>query len=77
MPNNLPSAAAIDMPSILISGQYDPHDIDNGQMLHTTAVIGMFKHELTTDLLNHLIIIQKVFMKVSEKTLSHSTDILS
>jgi hypothetical protein len=29
------------------------------------ADIGVFEHSLTTDLLNHLVFVQKVFMKVS------------
>lgn len=33
--------------------------------LHVSAEIGAFQHSLTTDLLNHLVFVQKSFMKVS------------
>jgi len=33
--------------------------------LNAVAEVGMFEHSLTTDLLNHLVFVQKVFMKVS------------
>ena len=65
MPNNLQGSASIDLPSIHISANYDPDEISHGQMLHATAVIGIFKNSLSTTLLNHVIIIQKVFMTVS------------
>ena len=35
-----------------------------GNYLHAIAEVGLFEHCLTTDLLNHLVFIQKVFMKV-------------
>lgn len=31
--------------------------------MNATADIGKFEHSLTTDLLNHLVFVQKVFMK--------------
>lgn len=34
-----------------------------GSYLSATADIGTFEHSLTTDLLNHLVFVQKVFMK--------------
>lgn len=34
-----------------------------GSYLSATADIGAFEHSLTTDLLNHLVFVQKVFMK--------------
>ncbi|XP_041120866.1 transmembrane protein KIAA1109-like isoform X5 [Polyodon spathula] len=34
-----------------------------GNYLHCVAEIGSFEHNLTTDLLNHLVFLQKVFMK--------------
>lgn len=33
--------------------------------LYVSAEIGAFQHSLTTDLLNHLVFVQKSFMKVS------------
>lgn len=35
-----------------------------GNYLKATADVGAFEHVLTTDLLNHLVFVQKVFMKV-------------
>lgn len=35
-----------------------------GRYLAATADIGLFEHTLSTDLLNHLVFVQKVFMKV-------------
>ena len=36
-----------------------------GSYLNAVAEVGSFEHSLTTDLLNHLVFVQKVFMKVS------------
>lgn len=36
-----------------------------GNYLSAVADIGVFEQSLTTDLLNHLVFVQKVFMKVS------------
>ena len=36
-----------------------------GSYLNAVAEVGMLEHSLTTDLLNHLVFVQKVFMKVS------------
>lgn len=35
-----------------------------GNYLNAVADLGSFEHSLTTDLLNHLVFVQKVFMKV-------------
>lgn len=37
-----------------------------GNYLSAVADIGVFEQSLTTDLLNHLVFVQKVFMKVSD-----------
>ena len=37
-----------------------------GGYLNGVAEIGALEHSLTTDLLNHLVFVQKVFMKVGE-----------
>lgn len=36
-----------------------------GNYLYAIAEVGMLEHSLTTDLLNHLVFVQKVFMKVN------------
>ena len=38
--------------------------VREGKYLKATADVGAFEHILTTDLLNHLVFVQKVFMKV-------------
>jgi len=38
--------------------------VREGSYLKATADVGAFEHILTTDLLNHLVFVQKVFMKV-------------
>ena len=35
-----------------------------GNYFNAVAEVGTFEHSLTTDLLNHLVFVQKVFMKV-------------
>ena len=40
--------------------------VREGNYLKATADVGSFEHILTTDLLNHLVFVQKVFMKVSD-----------
>ena len=40
------------------------HHLRAGHYLQATADVGVFEHSLTTDLLNHLVFVQKVFMKV-------------
>lgn len=41
--------------------------------LYVSAEIGAFQHSLTTDLLNHLVFVQKSFMKVSSATEKKNT----
>uniref|UniRef100_A0A8D9BQV3 Uncharacterized protein KIAA1109 n=1 Tax=Cacopsylla melanoneura TaxID=428564 RepID=A0A8D9BQV3_9HEMI len=74
---NLPSEASIDLPKIHVSAEY-VQDGGNrqgdlpftegvtyklGSYMSAMADIGIFEHSLTTDLLNHLVFVQKVFMK--------------
>lgn len=76
----MPSSASVDLPLVHISAEYilDPASTNNklesftdgvvlckGSYLSALAEIGSFEHSLTTDLLNHLVLVQKVFMKVS------------
>ena len=37
----------------------------DGNYVETVVEVGMLEHSLTTDLLNHLVFVQKVFIKVS------------
>ncbi|XP_014242068.1 uncharacterized protein KIAA1109 isoform X2 [Cimex lectularius] len=73
---NLPSEASIALPQVHVSAEYiqDEHTSIEGQFgdgvvlrhgnyLSALADIGVFEHSLTTDLLNHLVFVQKVFMK--------------
>ena len=39
--------------------------LKSGSYLSAAADIGTFEHSLSTDLLNHLVFVQKVFMKVT------------
>lgn len=43
-----------------------------GNYLSAVADIGVFEQSLTTDLLNHLVFVQKVFMKVSYDMLNYN-----
>ena len=77
-PSTLPSSASVDLPPIHIHADYRPHTADTlgnegltegltlrqGHYLNAVAEVGTFEHSLTTDLLNHLVFVQKVFMKV-------------
>jgi hypothetical protein len=45
-------------------GLSDGLTVCDGNYLQATADVGAFEHILTTDLLNHLVFVQKVFMKV-------------
>lgn len=36
----------------------------DGHYLDCVATVGQFEHKLSTDLLNHLVLVQKVFVKV-------------
>lgn len=71
---NLPPEASIDLPPIHVSAQYvtenAPQDIPvdgvvlrQGGYVSASAEIGDFERCLTTDLLNHLVFAQKVFMR--------------
>nr|XP_022901618.1 uncharacterized protein KIAA1109 isoform X2 [Onthophagus taurus] len=76
---NLPSEASIALPAVHVSAEYIPEsatatlrDVHRGPegvvfmqggYLSANAEIGVFEHSLTTDLLNHLVFVQKVFMK--------------
>ncbi|KAK0176217.1 hypothetical protein PV328_000373 [Microctonus aethiopoides] len=74
---NLPSEASIELPKVHVSAEYIQDGSNNlndskiadgvvlrqGSYLSATADIGVFEHSLTTDLLNHLVFVQKVFMK--------------
>ncbi|KAL1138267.1 hypothetical protein AAG570_009956 [Ranatra chinensis] len=73
---NLPSEASIELPKVHVSAEYvqdsntsvegqfgDGVVLRQGNYLSAVADIGVFEHSLTTDLLNHLVFVQKVFMK--------------
>ncbi|XP_011301889.1 uncharacterized protein KIAA1109 isoform X7 [Fopius arisanus] len=74
---NLPSEASIELPKVHVSAEYiqdgssslndsklaDGVVLKQGSYLNATADIGVFENSLTTDLLNHLVFVQKVFMK--------------
>lgn len=72
---NLPSEASIALPAVHVSAEYIPENATTlhknpdgvvfrqGGYLNAHADIGVFEHSLTTDLLNHLVFVQKVFMK--------------
>ncbi|XP_059485480.1 bridge-like lipid transfer protein family member 1 isoform X2 [Neocloeon triangulifer] len=73
---NLPTAACIELPKVHVSAEYilegsstdksyfaDGVVLHKGGYLNASADIGVFEHSLTTDLLNHLVFVQKVFMK--------------
>lgn len=73
---NLPSEACIALPPIHVAAEYiqenAPQDIPidgvvlrQGGYVSASAEIGDFERCLTTDLLNHLVFVQKVFMRVS------------
>ncbi|XP_051507194.1 transmembrane protein KIAA1109 homolog isoform X2 [Myxocyprinus asiaticus] len=74
----MPPTASLNLPPVTISGQYIIQEHEGhsdtawapeyssylqGNYLHCVAEIGSFEHNLTTDLLNHLVFLQKVFMK--------------
>lgn len=77
MESSIPSSSSIDLPAVHVYADYR-HFNDNapvsetlteeyilkaGNYLNAVADVGMFEHSLTTDLLNHLVFVQKVFMK--------------
>lgn len=47
-----------------------------GSYLNAIAEVGMLEHSLTTDLLNHLVFVQKVFMKVGGKLVDILTNVI-
>lgn len=79
MEANLPSSASIDLPPMHMDAEYRPYNtgdasevlsdqnlqLREGHYLDCVATVGQFEHKLSTDLLNHLVLVQKVFVKVS------------
>ena len=74
----MPKEASIDLPLVHVSAAYIVQEIGEssgptmgddgsivieGNYLNAEAEIGELQHTLTTDLLNHLVFVQKVFMK--------------
>lgn len=70
---NLPPSASIELPQVHVGAEYlqdsvkteefvDGVVLCRGNYLSAVAEIGVFEHSLTTDLLNHLVFVQKVFM---------------
>ncbi|KAK3100226.1 hypothetical protein FSP39_016558 [Pinctada imbricata] len=73
---SLPSEAEIELPPIQMFADYrhqgrsgtgsenltDGLTLKEGSYLNAEAEVGMLEHSLTTDLLNHLVFVQKVFM---------------
>ncbi|XP_075153247.1 transmembrane protein KIAA1109 homolog tweek isoform X1 [Haematobia irritans] len=72
---NLPSEACIALPPVHVSAKYIPEHrqeenervegvvLRQGGYVNASAEIGEFERCLTTDLLNHLVFVQKVFMR--------------
>ena len=76
---SLPSEASIDLPKVQVSAEYiqdemvgsnqesrkaaDGSMYSKGNYFKADAEIGELDHGLTTDMLNHLVFVQKVFMK--------------
>uniref|UniRef100_A0A1B6DJ95 Bridge-like lipid transfer protein family member 1 C-terminal domain-containing protein n=2 Tax=Clastoptera arizonana TaxID=38151 RepID=A0A1B6DJ95_9HEMI len=75
---NLPNEASIELPKVHVSAEYVVEGVNTGEghlfgqdgvvlrhgnYISAVADIGTFEHSLTTDLLNHLVFVQKVFMK--------------
>lgn len=79
----MPPEAAIALPVVHVSAEYVPegctgvrtdgHRVTEGVVfrqggyLSAQADIGVFEHSLTTDLLNHLVFVQNIFMKVKSR----------
>ena len=74
--SNLPPSAKIGLPQVHVEAEYIVDDSSNneynssdgmvlreGNYFSSVAEIGSLEHSLTTDLLNHLVFVQKVFMK--------------
>jgi len=72
----LPSEASIDLPKVQVSAEYitdestssnvnssnnEGPSLSKGSYLKAEAEIGELEHFLTTDLLNHLVFVQKVY----------------
>ena len=87
-PSNLPSSASVGLPPIHVHGDYKEYVSDSGcrneglaegltlregPYLNAVAEVGAFEHSLTTDLLNHLVFVQKVFMKVILMFIKHNS----
>ena len=84
METSIPSSASIDLPPIHVYADYRHYRanapvsealteglmLKEGSYLNGVAEVGMFEHSLTTDLLNHLVFVQKVFMKVCRSSSS-------
>ena len=77
----MPSSADIELPPIHVHAEYkivDDASLNTPQMfseglrfrpgnyLSATAEVGAFEHCLTTDLLNHLVFVQKIFVAVRD-----------
>ncbi|XP_071088521.1 bridge-like lipid transfer protein family member 1 [Haliotis cracherodii] len=74
---SIPSSASIELPPIHVYADYRQHKagapvsetltegliLKAGSYMNAVAEVGMLEHSLTTDLLNHLVFVQKVFMK--------------
>lgn len=72
---NLPSEACIGLPPVHVLAEYIPDNrqehtetiegivLRQGGYVNASAEIGEFERCLTTDLLNHLVFVQKVFMR--------------
>ncbi|CAH0602822.1 unnamed protein product [Chrysodeixis includens] len=69
---NIPAEAAVWLPGVHVSGRVleqrgaqhrDGALLRPGRYVAAAADIGLFEHTLSTDLLNHLVFVQKVFMK--------------
>ncbi|XP_076117611.1 bridge-like lipid transfer protein family member 1 isoform X3 [Mytilus galloprovincialis] len=74
---SIPSSASIDLPPIHMYADYRSYNSNTGtsesltdglvwregSYLNGVAEVGMLEHSLSTDLLNHLVFVQKVFMK--------------
>ncbi|XP_075992779.1 transmembrane protein KIAA1109 homolog tweek [Anticarsia gemmatalis] len=69
---NIPSEAAVWLPGVHVSGRVleqrgaarqEGALLRAGRYVAAAADIGLFEHTLSTDLLNHLVFVQKVFMK--------------
>ncbi|CAL4235343.1 unnamed protein product, partial [Meganyctiphanes norvegica] len=73
---HLPSSASLDLPQVHVEAEFIQDDatqmeqhaaagmvLREGSYLSAVAEIGALERCLTTDLLNHLVFVQKVFMK--------------